>query len=221
MLRNKLRDRSGVSRVALVAVAIGIMIVLGAGTARSASSQTTPTQRVLVFLRSAGTTNFSAVRNQVTSFAQTLRSEGATHITTGKAIPYFAADVTATQQAALAANPAVKAVYPDAAIHLASPLSARQIDAMQGPSASTTGSRAAVRTAGKYSICGTASSPEKDPEALDVINAQNPAYDGAGVKVAYIAGHINTTISDFQRNPKYVGPGSPSGPGRVGAELQR
>jgi len=147
---------------------------------------------------------------------QTLRSAGATHITTGKAIPYFAASVSAAQQAALAANPAVKAVFPDETIHLGPPLSTKQLDAMQAPALSHASSRtplhATIHAAGQFSICGTAGHPEKDPEALDVINAQSPTYNGTGVKVAYIAGHINTTINDFQRNSKYVGVGSPAGP---------
>ena len=84
---------------------------------------------------------------------------------------------------------------------------------MQAPAASLASAGTPTAAAGgKYSICGTAAKPEKDPEALDVINAQSPSYDGAGVKVAFIAGHLNTTIADFQRNPKYVGTGSPSGP---------
>ncbi len=87
---------------------------------------------------------------------------------------------------------------------------------MQAPAVSTTSSRTNARAASHAtdlaSICGTASHPEKDPEALSVINALGGSYKGQGVSVAYIAGHIGTTTTDFQRNPKFVGPGSPSGP---------
>ena len=172
-------------------------------------------QRVVVLLRGTNARHFSSIRTRVTSFVQTLRSSGATHITTGKAIPYFAATVSPAQRAALAANPAVKAVFPDQTFHVAPPLSSKELAAMQAPAVSHASSRitsnVTPRENAMFSICGTAGNPEKDPEALNVINAQGPSYNGAGVKVAYIAGHINTTISDFQRNPAYVGAGSPAG----------
>jgi len=231
MLRNKFGRRSGVtaSQLTLAAAAVGIVVFLGAATASSAASHTGvmpaahgAMQRVVVLLRDTNAStsprsaaHLNAIRTQLTPFIQKLHSAGATHITTGKAIPYFAASVSAAQQAALAANPAVKAVFPDEKIHLAPPLSTKHLDAMQAPAVSHAASRitasAKIHAAGPFSICGTAANPEKDPEALNVINAQGPSYDGAGVNVAYIAGHINTTINDFQRNSKYVGAGSPAG----------
>jgi hypothetical protein len=231
MSKNRLRRRSEVPApwvLALMAASVGIVLSLGAATASGASrtSALPPAngamQRVVVLLRKTSVTTsprsaarLSAVRTQLTPFVQALRSAGATHITAGKAIPYFSASVTAAQEAALVANPAVKAVFPNERIHLGPPLSTKQLDAMQAPAvsrASRIAAHATLHATGKFSICGTAAHPEKDPEALDVINGQSPSYDGRGVKVAYIAGHINTTIADFQRNSKYVGPGSPAGP---------
>ena len=225
MSKNKLGRRSTVSSpwvLALTGAAVAIAISLGAATASNAAARPAAMppaqgalQRVVVLLRNTNVSrnpssaaHLSAIRTQETPLIQKLRSAGGTHITSGKAIPYFSASVSAAQQAALAANPAVKAVFPDETIHLGPPLSTKQLDAMQAPAVSHAPAHA---TGGAPSICGTASKPEKDPEALNVINAQSPSYDGAGVNVAYIAGHISTTISDFQRNPKYVGPGSPAG----------
>jgi hypothetical protein len=232
MSKNKVGRRPGVSTPWLLAVAaasVGIVIALGAATASNAASQIRAIppangamQHVVVLLRngstSSGSTAHTSARAQVAPVVQALRTAGATHITTGRAIPYFSATVSAAQKAALAANPAVKAVFPDQTFRLGPPLSAKQLDAagafpaLSNASSRTTG--AAVHGSNATSICGTAGSPEKDPEALDVINAQSPygLYSGGGVKVAYIAGHINTTISDFQRNPKYVGGVSPAGP---------
>ncbi len=233
MSKNRLGRRSGVSApwvLALTAASVGIVISLGAATASNAASRAAAMppaqgamQRVVVLLRNANVSkspgsaaHLSAIHTQVTPFIHALRSAGATHITTGKAIPYFTASVSAAQQAALVANPAVKAVFPDEKIRLGPPLSTKQLNAMQAPAVSHASSRttahATLHAASQnFSICGTAGHPEKDPEALDVINAQGPSYDGAGVKVAYIAGHISTTIADFQRNPHYVGTGSPAG----------
>lgn len=231
MSKKKVDHRSGVSTpwlAALAAAAVGIVISLGAATASNAASHSLALppahgsmQRVVVMLRNTHTSarplsagHLNAIRNQVTPFVQSLRSAGATHITAGTVIPYFSATVSAAQRAALAKNPAVKAVFLNQKIQLAPPLSTKQLDAMQAPAVRKGALlRTAARAgAGKYSLCGTASKPEKDPEALSVINAQNPSYDGAGVHVAYIADHITNTIADFQRNPKYVGPGSPAGP---------
>ncbi len=224
MSKNSLGRRS-TWVLALTGAAVAIAISLGAATASNAAARPAAMppaqgamQHVVVLLRNTNvslnpgsTAHLSAIRTQESPLIQSLRSNGATHITTGKAIPYFSASVSSAQLAALAANPAVKAVFPDETIHIGAPLSARQLDAMQNPTVSQVSNAPAHATGGGSSICGTASSPEKDPEALDVINGQSPSYDGAGVNVAYIAGHINTTISDFQRNPEYVGPGSPAG----------
>jgi hypothetical protein len=232
MSKNKFGRRSAVSTpwvLALTGAAVAIAISLGAATASNAAARPAAMpaaqgamQRVVVLLRNTNVSlhpssaaHLSAIRTQMSPLVQALRAAGATHITTGKAIPYFSATVSASQQAALAANPAVRAVFPDEKIRLGAPLSAKQLDAMQSPTISNASShtapRARMHAAGVPNICGTATHPEKDPEALDVINGQSPSYNGAGVNVAYIAGHINTTISDFQRNPAYVGPGSPAG----------
>ena len=224
MSKNTFGRRSWV--LALTGAAVVIAISLGAATASNAAARPAAMppaqgamQRVVVLLRNTNVSthpssaaHLSAIRTQETPLIRTLRAAGATHITTGKAIPYFSASVSASQQAALAANPAVKAVFPDEKIQLGAPLSTKQLDAMGAPASSHAAPHRRTHAAGAPSICGTAAHPEKDPEALNVINAQSPSYNGAGVNVAYIAGHINTTISDFQRNPAYVGPGSPAGP---------
>ncbi len=58
------------------------------------------------------------------------------------------------------------------------------------------------------------SAPATQPEALANIHAEtaiNAGCDGAGVKVAYMAGGIDTTLSDFQRNALFASAGSPAG----------
>ena len=143
------------------------------------------------------------VRDEVRPLAEALRSQGAKHLTAGKTLPFVLASVSSAQKAALEANPDVRAVLPDAVIRLPSapipaeavaPLSAGKSTAASGP-------------------CGTASSPEADPEALGVINAPEAmklGFNGAGVSVAYIAGPIDTTIPDFKRNARYASASSPA-----------
>ena len=70
-------------------------------------------------------------------------------------------------------------------------------------SASASSSRAHAVHGSASSLCGTASNPQLNPEALTNIDAE-PAIlsgaDGAGVNVAYIADGVDTTDPDFQRN---------------------
>jgi hypothetical protein len=62
--------------------------------------------------------------------------------------------------------------------------------------------------------CGTAARHQQDPEAIGDIYA--PAAwalgaDSAGISTAYIAGDIDSTIPDFQRNAAYASGGPPTG----------
>jgi hypothetical protein len=209
------RRTAAVPRGLLLAVALvgTALTVTAAAASVSPGTGTVPLKKVIVLMRDhpAGLSGRSAVRARVVRaevgpLAQALRSQGAKHLTTGKTLPFVLASVSSAQKAALEANPDVRAVVPDAVIHLPStvipdtaenitPLNAHNSKASAGP-------------------CGTASNPEADPEALGVINAGEAmklGFDGAGVSVAYIAGPIDTTLADFKRNAKYASSGSAAG----------
>lgn len=225
MLRRKLLARaSGARGLLLVAVTVGM--VLGAGVASASLNYSPKThgmpfaagsmKKVIVLLRDkpAGLAARSKgrsklVKAEVAPLAQKLRLHGATHVASGRAFPFVVASVSSAQEAALKQNSAVKDVFPDAVIPNPTPgISAQQellapSIPVKPDSTVTTGS-----------ICGTAASPEQDPEALSAINAPGAwalGIDGAGVSTAYIAGNIDTTIADFQRNAAYASTGSPTG----------
>ena len=124
-----------------------------------------------------------------------------------------AAVVSQGERARLMANPAVARVVPDQIIHLA-PLA-------QAPS----GQLGATSTRTRAPLPGTCSTnpaqPALEPQALSTIQADSSdpsartaralGITGAGVTVAFIADGLDTTISDFQRNPAYATTASPAG----------
>jgi hypothetical protein len=72
----------------------------------------------------------------------------------------------------------------------------------------------AAHGAAAHAPCGTAARPELDPEALakvDAVNGATRAYDGAGVKVAFLADGIDPRIRDLRRSPAYATRYSPAG----------
>jgi hypothetical protein len=200
-----------------------IAVLLVAAASASAAAGSTPAshggvpaasghlQKVIVFLRNRSAGHTGKVRAEVAPLANALRAHGAKHVSAGTALPFVTASVSSGQKQALEANSAVQAVLPDVAI--SAPTS--EISAQDSLIASRI---APLKTgAGKASAsasCGTAAAPEQDPEALGVIKAPaafKAGIDGAGVKTAYIAGTVDTTIPDFQRNSKYASSGSPAG----------
>ncbi len=219
MSKNSLAKRFAATTgwVSLAAVSVGIVIGVGAASAAGASARNDampyasgPMKSVVVLLRdtAAGTgprsaARMNALRTGETPLAKELLSAGATHVSTGTTLPIIDASVSPAQQAALAANPAVKAVFPNQKIQAPVPVLPEQA-ALSAPSTVTPATPVPdVETPGP---CGTSGSPEQDPEALGVINAPqawSDGYTGAGITVAYIAGGIDTTIADFQRNIAY------------------
>lgn len=101
---------------------------------------------------------------------------------------------------------------------VSSVLAAASIPAPANPTVSltSTGKRSSAKaitsrvTAGP---CGSAAKPELDPEALTNINdvPGTTGYDGAGIKVAFLADGVDTTIPDFQRNAEFASAGSSTG----------
>ncbi len=127
------------------------------------------------------------------------RSHGAQNVHGFDTVNAYAATVTPAQQAAIAADPAVAAIYPDLPITRA-----------PGPErgrhpVGTTKPTPAVNSA----VCPTdPSKPFLEPEALQLTNtafldaatpqAQN-LYTGAGVKVAFLADGLDINNQDFIR----------------------
>ncbi len=177
-----------------------------------------PTTKVIVMLRDEGTgmaarsvDRATALRSEESPLANALRHAGATVEASGTSIPYLVTSVTSAQRAALAADPLVQAVEPD--VNIPVPTDEVPSEPMATVSKSAGAAKSSVTTP---SICGTASSPEVNPEAITAaainsVAANALGYDGAGVTVGYIAGPIDTTIPDFQRNPAYASAGSPAG----------
>jgi hypothetical protein len=162
-------------------------------------------QKVIVLLRqrSGGATG----RTKARPLAAMLRAHGAKRVAAGSKLPFVVASVSTAQESALAASPGVRAVLPDVVI----PASPTPRSSESNPFTPVLPHSAGTTVSAP---CGTASNPENDPEANGVVKATQAnalGYTGKGVKVAYIAGSIDTSIPDFQRNPKYASAGSPAG----------
>lgn len=198
----------------LVAVPIAIVASIGAASAAGGAFVPKPAipnagghmQKVIVLLRrrSGGVTG----RARAKPLAQSLRAHGAKSVAAGRELPFVVASVSRAQESALAASPAVRAVIPDAVIPAPTTSPSPESNPFVPFSPKTSPPPAAAAP------CGTASAPENDPEANTVVKATQAnafGFTGKGVKVAYIAGSVDTTIPDFQRNPKYASPGSPAG----------
>jgi len=211
----------------VVSAAIALPLTLSAGSAAGATGHShyskmrpAPSSRrtrVIILLRdrAAGLAPHSARRirsllGEQAPVSALLRSHGATKLRLGRSLPFIVATVSASQRKALASNPLVQLVVPDTTI----PVPTSEIPA---PLRVTRPRSARLRprtAAASPSICGTPTSPEVDPEAIGAINSPQAnalGYDGAGVSVAYLAGPIDPTIPDLQRNAKYASASSPAG----------
>jgi hypothetical protein len=126
-----------------------------------------------------------------------------THLTVGNA---FIATVTASQAAALAADPAVASVVKDSSIALTPATSAPPSG---GGSSASTPSAPATYDNNPDAVCpADPGKPLLEPEALHTMHVAPTASDagaqalstGAGVKVAYIADGIDVDNPDFIRS---------------------
>jgi hypothetical protein len=145
----------------------------------------------------------SAVRSEQRPVLARVRSLGGKVVGTTSLVNAVIVKASASGATALAASPAVAEVVPDAVIAGPTPLS------VAGP----TGSAKAASPASTPGLCGTASNPQLNPEALFNIHAEHPqpGADGAGVKVALLADGLNPADPDFQRNAAFASAGSPAG----------
>jgi hypothetical protein len=164
---------------------------------------------VLLKNQNSGLTSGSrsqAVRVEQAPVLASLRASGARSIVSLSAPNALIASMSAAEAASLGANSAVKQVVANFNI--------------PGP-ADPTMSAAQAKAAGVFGpktepadICGTASNPQLDPEALtniDATGAQAAGYDGAGVQVAFMADGVNTADPDFLRNSAYASSSSTTG----------
>jgi len=223
MLRRELLARITARGLLLVAATIGVVLAAGAASASTPVARARgwlpfaggSTKKVIVFLRdkpaglpARSTTRSRIVKSEVGPLARLLRSHGAKPLALGRTVPFVVASVSSAQKNALKQSSAVRAVVPVGVIR--APKAAVSPAQMVAPFVPSGNDSPTTPT----SICGTATAPERDPEALTNINfdgAMALGIDGAGVKVGYIAGGIDTTLPDFQRNAKYATPSSPTG----------
>jgi subtilisin family serine protease len=186
-------------------------------------------QRVIVLLRDQHTAlagpsaqaqraqAFAADRRPIVAQLQQL---DAPRLVAYRTLNAVATTVSAAEAANLRQDPAVLAVDPDAVIKGPSTNADLLPDALRTPvshasSHAATGSAKAA--AGSSAVCGTATAPLLEPQALHLIKADNRTnanspiksgpksahslgYTGAGVSVAVFPDGMDPDLPDFQRN---------------------
>jgi len=211
----KLRTWLAICAVPTLAVATAIQTTAVAAIPQRAVPHVTasgPPEKVILILRDQNSglsvrsaRRIDAIRTEQAPVIAQLKAAGARDISTTSVLNTVIATVPKSEATTLAANPAVASVVPDGVI--------------PGPSAAVPAPLGAPRSATPKPLsgspsCGTAGSPELDPEALTNINAtpsQLGADDGAGVTVAFLADGIDPTNPDFQRNASFASTGSATG----------
>jgi len=122
-----------------------------------------------------------------------------------RALNAFAATVSAGERATLQRSPAVSQIVPDTIVQLPGPVTAPGAISSAGPRASAP---VGTRTPSGQTLCGTASQPLLEPEALQTThtafndpNAPQAANlaTGAGVKVATFADGVDINNPDLIR----------------------
>jgi hypothetical protein len=202
------------SAAALVTVAAIALPAAIAGAAQGPHASLGGEQTYLIFLRAPSSSVATSGERALDTSSQDSVTAALANFGVRPLNRYLVPDVItarlhAAQAASLRSLSNVQAVLPNGIIP--GPALATQPVAMHtGTSNTTHGVRAHVAAG----VCGTAASPQLDPEALTNINAE-PAIrsgaDGAGVNVAFIADGIDTTNPDFQRNAKFASAGSHTG----------
>jgi subtilisin family serine protease len=189
----------------------------------------TAKQRVIVLLRNQHTalTAQSAVAQRARAFAADrapivaqLQQLNAPRVVTFHTVNAVATTVSAAEAANLRRDPAVLAVDPDAVVKGPSNDAELLPQATRGSVSSPRGATSSTKAAAGHSaVCGTASAPLLEPEALHLINADNRTnadspiksgpksahslgYTGAGVNVAVFPDGMDPNLPDFQRNGK-------------------
>ena len=182
-------------------------------------------QRVIVLLRNqhTGLAGRNAEARRARAFGADrrpivaqLRQLNARRIVSYKTVNAVATTVSAAEAANLRSDPAVLAVDPDAVIKGPSTNANLLPDTMRA-SAARAAAGSSKAAAGSPAVCGTASAPLLEPEALHLIgvdnrtNADSPitsgpksahslGYTGTGVKIAVFPDGMDPNLPDFQRN---------------------
>ena len=151
----------------------------------------------------------SAVKAEQAAIVASLRESGATHITSLSFLNAVVAEMSPLEARALAADPAVSGVHANAVIPGPVPDAHPEVGL---PSAKVLHNPTSKPKLSDSELCGTAKSPQLNPEALTNINAtpaQLGSDDGSGVTVAILADGLDPTNPDFQRNAAFGTPGQP------------
>jgi hypothetical protein len=200
----------------LVPVSQAIAAGKTASTTPSVSTATAVGGEYLVILRNQNTrlgarsaARRDAVRSQQAPVAAQIRAHDAHVVASTTLVNAVVAKMSLATARTLAANPAVASVIPNQVIP-GPVLPTDSSDAAEAASAAAHGHDRAAPS----NVCGTATDPQLNPEALYNINAvqaNNAGYDGAGVTVALLADGLNPADPDFTRNAAFASPGSPAG----------
>ncbi len=192
--------RALVAGVSLATVSLAVPVISQAGAVASGSRHT-----MIVLMKSSVGSRHALSRSEARNVvANVISASGGKVISSFSAPSAVVVKVTSAEARQLAKNPAVLEVVPNGTF--------------QGPKNSVvklTGHISGkVARAHVASLCGTAGSPQQNPEALSNISAPgawSAGATGVGVQVAYMAEGIDTTIADFQRNAAYASAGSSAG----------
>jgi hypothetical protein len=208
-------------------------------------------QRVIVLLRDQHSAlgGQAAVTQRAQAFASDrapivaqLRQLRVPRLVTYRTVSAVATTVSAAEAANLRRDPAVLAVDPDAVVKGPSSNANLLPGAIRPTASSRKATRSGAAAASTKAVCGTASAPLLEPEALHLINADNRTnanspltsgpksahslgYTGAGVNVAVFPDGMDPSLPDFQRNGQSAitdyrdftgeGTGAPTGGGEA------
>jgi hypothetical protein len=183
-------------------------------------------QRVIVLLRNQHAAvngpNAEALRAQAFTtdrapIVAQLRQLHAPRIVTYRTVNAVATTVSPAEAANLRRDPAVLAVDPDAVVKGPSTDAGVPPSPARAPVANAQNARPAKGSVSGSAICGTATAPLLEPQALHLINADNRTnadapitsgpksahslgYTGAGVNIAVFPDGMDPALPDFQRN---------------------
>jgi hypothetical protein len=183
-------------------------------------------QRVIVLLRDqhdaltgpgAAAQRAQAFTADRTPIVAQLRQLHASRIVAYHSVNAVATTVSSAEAANLRRDPAVLAVDPDAVVKGPSTNADLLPGSVRATVASTKRIKSARSTVGGSALCGNATAPLLEPQALHLINADNRTnadspitsgpksahslgYTGAGVNVAVFPDGMDPNLPDFQRN---------------------